>query len=276
VRATGSQQELVYRGGVGPRPDKWFAWKDNVPACRFAGKDAVPAWARQRTAGATPPALCRLPTTVACVLPFSTREFRQGCASTDCGRQAAGEAAQTQEVKRHLDGLYAKAAQVARKHVLALEQAAGKSAVQAEGDNRHKQKRGASQACRMSELRGCPDGVVSQCCAVALYLYATFVCKHAVLTHRSPLSGVVSSRMPESARGWRRRPQISLFESLWKSAIPACCRRREQSWDSELIEVDPWDYPGGVTVCEIGLALLHDKSPSVSVPEIGQNLRELD
>jgi hypothetical protein len=42
-------------------------------------------------------------------------------------------------------------------------------------------------------------------------------------------------------------------------------------------EVGPYDYLGGVTVFEIqGLALQRDKTASVALPQIDQNLNELD
>jgi hypothetical protein len=48
----------------------------------------------------------------------------------------------------------------------------------------------------------------------SIYLYARYMCKHVLLTRRAPLLGVVSSRMPESARRWRRRPQRTPLEPL--------------------------------------------------------------
>jgi hypothetical protein len=80
------------------------------------------------------------------VLLASTRELPKGCASADSGRQAAAEAAKAQEVKRHVDGLYAKAAEVLRERLLAREQAAAEAAAKEEGHKRQKEKRGNAQA----------------------------------------------------------------------------------------------------------------------------------
>ena len=80
------------------------------------------------------------------MLLASTRELPKGCASADSGRQAAAEAAKAQEVKRHVDGLYAKAAEVLRERLLAREQAAAEAAAKEEGHKRRCKGAGTSAA----------------------------------------------------------------------------------------------------------------------------------
>lgn len=83
---------------------------------------------------------------VACVLLASTRELPKGWARAGSGRQAAAEAAKAEEVKMHVAGLWAKAAEVLRQRLLAKEQAAAEAAEKEESQKRQKKKRDKAQA----------------------------------------------------------------------------------------------------------------------------------